>query len=191
MTTPVQPTDPAATPAEPVVEPAAQALKVTPAEETPPVNDIESLPAWARDQLSKKNREAQNLRDRLKEAEPLVQQAREAEEANKTELQRATERSEALHQSLLQRENELLATRYGLGEDYVEFIGATGTYEEREARAVKMGLLAQSAQESGRAPSPPTNRPIETLRSGASPTPPLAEDHSYPANWGFMPGRDS
>lgn len=190
MTTPAQPTDPAAAPAEPVVDPAAQAPEATPAE-TPPTNDLDSQPQWVKDEIAKARREAKNLRDRLKEAEPLVQQAREAEEANKTEAQKAIERAESSEQRAQLRETELLQSRFGIGDEYLEFIG-NGTYEEKEERAAKLGLLVQAVASKESEPTrPPTNRPVESLRSGASSTPPPAEDHSYPAAWGFKPPRDS
>lgn len=184
MTTPVQPTDPAATPAEPVVDPAAQAPEAAHAE-TPPANDVNSLPDWAREELSKKNREAKNLRDRLKEAEPLVQQAREAEEANKTELQRAQERTQQLETDLatatLNAERNGLAARYSIPEEHLRYI-VGNTTEEREEAAAGIAQMLEAAR-GNQATPPPTNRPIEGLRPGASPPPPAAPDNAYPESW--------
>jgi hypothetical protein len=184
MTTPVQPTDPAATPAEPVVEPAAQAPEATPAE-TPPTNDLDSQPQWVKDEIAKARREAKNLRDRLKEAEPLVQQAREAEEANKTELQRAQERAQQLETDLatatLSAERNGLAARYSIPEEHFRYI-VGNTAEEREEAAVGIAHMLEAARGAQSTP-PPTNRPIEGLRPGASPPPPAAPDNAYPESW--------
>ncbi len=166
----------------PPVEPA------TPPEPAAPEAEGE-LPDWAKAKLSKANREAQGLRERLKEAEPLVAAAREAEEANKTEAQRAIDRATAAESALGQRETELLQTRFGISDDYLEFIG-TGTYAEKEERAAKLGLLVQKATPQDAEPNrPPSERPVASLRPGASPTPPPVEDTSYPASWGFQPPR--
>ena len=159
----------------------------TPVEPEAPEAEGE-LPDWMKQKLSKANREAQSLRERLKEAEPLVAAAREAEEANKTEAQRAIDRATAAESALGQRETELLQTRFGISDDYLEFIGS-GTYEEKEERAAKLGLLVQSAKPQD-ATRPPSERPVASLRPGASPTPPPVEDTSYPATWGFQPPRE-
>lgn len=127
----------------------------------------------------------EQLRQQLTEQEPLVAAAREAERAQMSELERAQSDYSALQQQLAQRDTELLQARYGITEDYLEFIG-DGTFEEKEARAAKIGLMVQSAKHEDPA-KPPSQRPVESLRPGASPTPPPVADTSYPASWGFQP----
>lgn len=159
--------------------------------ETPEASPEDELPEWVKAKINKANREAKGLRDRLKEQEPMVRAAQEAEEATKSEAQKAIERAERAEAYAAQRDTELLAARYGISEDYLEFIGS-GTFEEKEARAVKVGQMVQSAREEPAEPNrPPSERPVASLKPGASPTPPPVEDHSYPASWGFQPARDS
>lgn len=73
-------------------ENAQEAPEVEPTEQETSQEDDNELPAWMKAKLEKANREAKNLRERLKEAEPIISAAREAEEAQKSELQRAQER---------------------------------------------------------------------------------------------------
>lgn len=129
----------------------------------------------------KANREARNLRQRLKDQEPMVTAAQEAERAKMSELDREKADNATLREQLAARDTELLQSRFGIPDDYIEFIG-DGTFEEKEARAAKVGLMVQSAkqEEPGK---PPTQRPVESLRPGASPTPPPVADNSYPASW--------
>ena len=189
--------DPAASVEQPpVADPAPEQTPDTPdAPVEPPSDDPEpqegdegDLPEWVRKKLDKANREAKNLRTRLKDQEPMVAAAQEAERAKMSELERANADLTAMRDQLASRDTELLQSRYGIPDDYVEFIGA-GSFEEKEARAAKVGLMVQSAkQEDPSAPTtPPSQRPVESLRPGASPTPPPAVDNSYPANWGFQP----
>ncbi|MET7752316.1 MULTISPECIES: hypothetical protein [Actinomycetes] len=73
--------------------------------ETPPegttatdtTSDAE-LPEWAREKIAKANREAANLRKRLKEAEPAITAAQAAKDAQMTELDKANERLTAADQ---------------------------------------------------------------------------------------------
>ena len=55
--------------------------------------DVSSLPEWARDALAKANREAANYRTKLREVEPLAKKAQEAEEASKSEHEKALEKA--------------------------------------------------------------------------------------------------
>lgn len=159
----------------------------TPAPETEPEVKDDDLPDWAREKLRKANNEAKNLRDRLKAQEPLVTAAQEAERAKMSELDRATADNEALKQQLAQRDTELLQSRYQIPDEYIEFIGS-GTFEEKEARAAKVGQMVQPKDPQEQ--RPPSERPVESLKPGASPSNPPVEDHSYPATWGFQPTRD-
>jgi uncharacterized membrane protein len=146
----------------------------------------DELPEWAKEKLRKANSEAKNLRNRLKEQEPLVSAAQEAERAKMSELDRERADNQALKQQLAQRDTELLLTRYLIPAEYVEFIGE-GSFEEKEARAAKVGEMVRSKNEPQE--RPPTDRPVESLKPGASPSTPPREDHSYPAGWGFQPER--
>ena len=169
---------PEAEPAKPT-EPEQTELPIEPTPE-------DELPEWAKEKLRKANSEAKNLRNRLKEQEPLVSAAQEAERAKMSELDRERADNQALKQQLAQRDTELLLTRYLIPAEYVEFIGE-GSFEEKEARAAKVGEMVRSKNEPQE--RPPTDRPVESLKPGASPSTPPREDHSYPAGWGFQPER--
>lgn len=151
-------------------------------EEADPKDD--DLPDWAKDKIRKANNEAQNLRKRLKEQEPLVSAAQEAERAKMSELDRTNADLDAVKAELAQRDTQLLQARYQIPDDHVEFIG-DGTFEEKEARAAKLGQMVQPKTDTPE--RPPTDRPMSSMKPGASPSTPPAEDHSYPANWGFKP----
>lgn len=140
----------------------------------------DELPEWAKAKIRKANNEAKNLRDRLNAA------ALEAEREKMSELERERSEKSELKQQLAQRDSDLLMARYHIPEEHAEFIGE-GTFEEKEARAAKIGALVQSKSETQ--DRPPSDRPVESLRPGASPSTPPTEDHSYPAGWGFQPGR--
>lgn len=186
--------DPAApvTPTPADLAAAAQQRPADPTPETPEPSGADpepspedDLPEWARKKIEKVNREAKNLRDRLKAQEPMVAAAQEAERAQMSELERERADKAALQQQLAERDTQVLQARYGIPDDYLEFLGS-GTFEEKEARAAKVGLMVQSAVQTAPPEEPnrpPSQRPVETLRPGASPTPPPAVDNSYPASW--------
>lgn len=144
------------------------------------------LPTWAKEKLAKANREAANLRARLKETEPLAQEAAAAREAAKTSEQRAIERAEALEAELAQErvksETNGLAAQYGIPSTHFRYIVGTSPEERADAAAGIADLL--KAQATPQITAPPSNRTVENLRPGASPaepdnTPPTA----YPAWW--------
>ena len=148
--------------------------------------DDDDLPDAVKEKIRKLNSEAKNLRNKLKEQEPLVAAAQEAERAKMSELDRVNADLDALKAQLSQRDTELLQARYHIPDEYLEFVYGD-TFEEKEARAAKVGQMVQKDQQE----RPPTERPVESLKPGASPSTPPVEDHSYPANWGFQPQRQT
>ena len=148
--------------------------------------DDAELPEWAKAKIKKANNEAKNLRERLKAQEPLVNAAQEAERAQMSELERERADKAQLQAQLAQRDTELLATRYGIPEEFIEFIGE-GTFEEKEARAAKVGGMTQQKTDPTPVEKPPSVRPVESLTPGASPSSPPVKDTSYPASWGYQP----
>lgn len=155
---PVEPTAPEVTPVAPVVAPPVASPK--PAEPPAPTPAPESTP----------------------EVDPELPAwaQREVSQANR-EAQKLRERA-------TNAETELIKARFGFDDELLEFVG-TGTYEERAARAEKLAAKVQPAtpQEPTEPNRPPTERPVASLRPGASPTPPPVEDTSYPAAWGYQP----
>jgi hypothetical protein len=97
----------------------------------------DELPEWAKAKIQKANNEAKNLRNRLKEQEPLVSAAQEAERAKMGEIERRDADIKALNSQLAQRDQELLQARYSIPDEYVEFLLSEGSFEEKEARATQ------------------------------------------------------
>jgi hypothetical protein len=184
MTAPLDPAvgpatmSPPSDPTPPADPPPADPPKDTPTEK------VDDLPQWARDAITKANNDAAKYRTQLREAEPIVKAHKETEERNKTELQRATEQAAQFQKDLAERDHRLnlmtVAHKYGVPEKDFDLLGS-GTLEEMEARAVRQAPLWASAPVSP--PPPPSDRPVESLRPGASPQPPVAEDTSYPESW--------
>lgn len=174
MTAPTEPT-------EPVVENAPTEPAVPEAE----TERVDELPDWAKEKLSKANREAQNLRTRLREVEPLAQEAIDAREAAKTSEQRALERAQALEAQLvtvqLQAETNGLAAQFGIPPTHVRYI--VGNSPEERADAAKGIAELLHAHSTPQPVAPPSNRPVEGLRPGASPTPPSEPPTAYPDWW--------
>ena len=175
-------TEQAETPEQEAPEAAPETVEEQPEEVAESKDD--DLPDWVKDKIRKARNEAKNLRQRLKEQEPLVTAAQEAERAKMSELDRAQADLKALQDMLAQRDTELLQARYRIPDEFIEFLGE-GTFEEKEARAVKVGQMVQPKTDPTE--RPPTERPVESLKPGASPSTPPVEDHSYPAAWGFAP----
>lgn len=180
-------TDPAATPSPEGTEPPAdQAPQTTEAPGTPPAAEPEpsrslddASPEVLRAEVVKLRKESAGWRTKYQDAKPLAEAQRAAQEADKTDLQRQTERAEALERELadLRAQNELaaVAAEYGIEPDDYDFLGS-GTREELEARAKRLAARSASAR-------PPTDRPVESLKPGASPESPAPADDSYPAAW--------
>lgn len=164
--------------------PADVAAKATPISTDPPEAEEPKTPLTPDQyeaQLAKLRKENASWRVKLREAEPIIKAHEEAEEANKTELQREREAREAL-----QRERDELQTgyarlelaaQYNVSPDNIDLIGS-GSREEMEGRASRLGAMSSAAPT-----PPPSNRPVEGLRPGASPEPPKPADDSYPASW--------
>ena len=142
-------------------------------------------------EIQKLRKEAASWRTKLREAEPVLKAHQEAEEAQKTELQRAQEALQQEREQRTQMEQGYtrleLAVQYNIPPDDIDLIGS-GSREEMEARAARLGQLVASVS---KAPPPPSDRPVEGLRPGATPEPPKPVDNSYPAEWGFQPQRQS
>lgn len=160
--------------------------------------DGESKSLSPEEKVRRARNQSQKLRERLKEAErrlqetePLAKKAIEAEEAKKSEVQRAVERAEAAEKLAAERDAALyrrdLGDEHGIPRDKLHLLGS-GSREEMEAIAAEIGPLFAASEKT---PPPPSNRPVEGLRPGASPEPPKQADISYPAEWGFHPPQEN
>lgn len=164
------PTAPEASPAEPPAE-----------------QNLDALPQWARDSLTKANKEAANYRTQVAELKPKADQFSALEEASKTEAQRLAEATATAQRDADEARAE--ATRYkaaathGIPADHFDLLG-TGTEEEITARAEKLSALLAAQATPPTTPANPT-RPLEQLRPGASPGEPVNEDDAvYAALFG-------
>jgi len=106
----------------------------------------------------------------LDELRQIAQKHREAEDAQKTEIQRATERATTFEQQLAEMKATnarlLAAATHNIPPELIDLLGS-GTDEEIGARAE---LLAERLKAPAPAPSAPsTQRPVEALTAGAAP----------------------
>jgi hypothetical protein len=182
MTEPVAPEAPETPDAPP--SPADVASRAQPKDE--PKEDpakADWSPDQAANEIAKLRKEAAGYRTKLREAEPIIKKHQEAEEANKSEAQREREAREEIQKErddLLVGYTRLeLAAQYNIPPDEIDLIGS-GSREEMEAVAARLGPLFATREKT---PPPPSNRPVEGLRPGASPEPPKPADDSYPASW--------
>lgn len=135
--------------------------------------DLDSLPSWARDQLTKARKEAAGYRTKLRETEPLAQKAKELEEASKTEAQKLAEerdthrsRADKSEVALLRMEVALDKAPETMSLAQVRKLSkrlSGSTQEELEADAEEL-----FAEFTGK-PDDRTRRPKERLRSGTAP----------------------
>jgi len=138
-----------------------------------------------RSALDAARKDAAKYRTKYQEAKPIVEAHEAAEEANKTELQRAQDQLKTIadERDALERQVIVsdLARTHNLTSEDINFLGS-GTREELEAKAAYLGQLRANITPA-ETKAPPTDRPVESLRPGASPQPQQVEDNSYPAAW--------
>ncbi|MEU3011064.1 hypothetical protein [Nocardia asteroides] len=181
---PLQQPDPAP-PADPtpVVPSPADMPATVPGGEQPRQVKTDWSPEDATKVIAELREENKSWRKKYGEAEPIIKAHEEAQEAAKTAEQRANERAAAAEKLATEREQELnvlrAAGKHGIPLEDHDLLGS-GTPEELDARAAR---LAARYSASAPTPPPPSDRPVEGLRPGASPTPPAPADTSYPAAW--------
>lgn len=122
------------------------------------------------------------LRAQNEELKPLADAARQAEEAQKTELQKLQEAQAEKDKKVFELEAEntrlRLAQVYGLAEEDLNLLG-TGSSEQMEANAKRLQELHAAAT---KADSAPSLRPVDSMKPGNSEKK-SAEDAAYPAHW--------
>lgn len=151
-------------------EPQEQQQPDVPETPEPDSQDVDSLPTWAREQLTKANKEAAKYRTRLREVEPLAVKAKELEESQKSEQQKLAEQLEAAKADGAKATAEMTRLDVALDKAPEKMEPAQirrlakrlsgSTREELEVDAVEM-----FADFDGPAPS---RRPQERLRPGAA-----------------------
>lgn len=186
MTQPIPPQQPdpapVAAPDAPAPTPADMPASTPAAPEQRPLK-TDWTPEEATKVISELREENKSWRKKYGEAEPIIRAHEEAQEAAKTAEQRERERAEAAEKLAADRAQELnvlrAAAKYGIPEEDYDLLGS-GTPEELDARGAR---LAARYAPSAPTPPPPTDRPVEGLRPGASPTPPKQADDTYPTAW--------
>jgi hypothetical protein len=162
---------------EPVAPDAAQSPRRRPSS-SPSSQSPDSLPEWARESLTKANREAAQYRTQVNELKPLADQFRAFEESTKSETQRLAEAAEAAKRDAENARAEAIrykaAATHGIPADHFDLLGS-GTEEEITARAEKLAALI-AAQQQPATPAAPQRRPVEQLRPGATPGGAESED---------------
>lgn len=165
------------TPAAPAPEASQQAAE----------QNVDTLPEWAREAISKANKEAATYRTKVRELEPLATEAQKLKEAQQTEAERIAARATAAERERDDARAEGLrykaAATHGISEDYFDLLG-TGDADTISGRAERVGgLLKENANmraelEALRAgkPAPTNGRPVEALKPGASPENAKTED---------------
>lgn len=128
----------------------------------------EEVDPRARDKISKANREAANLRKRVKELEPLAEKLRELEKSQQSEQERLSSERDSLKSRADTAETELLrlrvAMRKGLSEAQARrLVGST----EEELETDADDLLESFSPSSNQQQVP--RRPVENLRGGSRP----------------------
>lgn len=165
------PTDPAPTPAAAPQQP-AQPPEGSPA--ATPDQNVDTLPSWAREALTKANREAASYRTQVAELKPRADQFAQLEEASKSELQRIQEAHDAEKTRAEQATAEALRMRvaitHGISADDLDLLGS-GTEDQITARAQRIAALHTQNQ----TPTPPP-APNSPLLPGATPAPAPGDD---------------
>lgn len=132
--------------------------------------DESTLPAWARESLSKARREAASFRTKVRELEPAARKAKELEDAGKSDAERLTgevkthqTRAEAAEARAMRLE---VALSKGLTATQAKrLVGAT--VEELEADADELlASFGGGKNDKDDERKAPAGRPVERLRSG-------------------------
>jgi hypothetical protein len=143
-----------------------------------PEQRVDDLPQWARDAITKANREAASYRTQVAELKPKADQFSQLEEASKSEMQRIQEAQAAAETRAAEAAAEAVrykaAATHGIPADYFDLLGS-GAEEEVSARAEKISALlaAKAAQQT---PAKPPARPVEQMRPGAMPSESTSEE---------------
>lgn len=161
----------AATPETAVTAPEASQQQQPEQSDTP--QNADTLPAWARESLTKANREAAQYRSQVNELKPLADQFRALEEASKSEAERLAEQAATAQRDAEAARAEAIrykvAATHNIGVDHFDLLGS-GTEEEITARAEKISaLLSAQAAITNPPATPPVTRPVEQMRPGATP----------------------
>ena len=146
-----------------------------PSQEQAEQQDPSTLPAWAREAITKANAEAAKYRTQVRDLEPKAKQFSALEEASKTDQQRMQEALEAANRARDTAQADALrfriAAEHGIGKDDLDLLGVgdEDTLTSRAQRLADLRVKAAAAEVAATVPKP-AQRPTEQLRPGATPS---------------------
>lgn len=144
-----------------------------------PDTDSQPVPEHFRKELEEARREAARYRTERNELRADAESWRTQQEAEKTELQKATERLASQEDAVkaLEAENTRLrlAARYGIAEENHDLLGS-GSPEEIEDRAKRLAAMQKEQTR------PPSNTPVEQLGAAVR-SEPETPPNAFPAGW--------
>ena len=152
--------------------PEAQAAPDQPNDTPPWGEDFDPARAWHTIQsLREREKELSKQPKLTPQAQQQLDEYNRLVEASKSEAQRQQEALEAANREAETARAEAIryrvAATHGLSADHFDLLGS-GTEQEISARAEKIAALL--AAQAGPAPAaPPTRRPVEQMRPGATP----------------------
>jgi hypothetical protein len=172
----------------------------------PTVEDFDSLPEWARTRIAKSEGKLaqsvtaeRNLRTRLSEAEPLIQEAAAAKEAQRTDFDRlqetastAAEQAAKFRDRAVVAEAKVLAREFANPDVAVRLLGDLKSYVDEagdidtEKITVDLGGLLEREPYLGRTQEPREMKPNRAQgQSGGAPLTPgqLARDKEQQGDW--------
>lgn len=160
-------------------ETSAEQVAHTGAQEEPDNTDAQPVPEHFRKELEEARREAARYRTERNELRADAESWRTQQEAEKTELQKATERLASQEDAFkaLEAENTRLrlAARYGIAEENHDLLGS-GSPEEIEDRAKRLAAMQKEQTR------PPSNTPVEQLGAAVR-SEPETPPNAFPAGW--------
>lgn len=144
-----------------------------------PDTDSQPVPEHFRKELEEARREAARYRTERNELRADAESWRTQQEAEKTELQKVTERLASQEDAFkaLEAENTRLrlAARYGIAEENHDLLGS-GSPEEIEDRAKRLAAMQKEQTR------PPSNTPVEQLGAAVR-SEPETPPNAFPAGW--------
>ncbi len=172
MSAPIEVTDPAPEPTE---------AKAPEAEET-----LEQKVARLENEAAETRREAAKYRTKAKEGASAAAELERIRDSQKTETEKVQERASKAEQRAQAAEAELIreriARRHKIDDEDLDLLG-TGTEEQLEARAKRLSAL-NAAAVAAKATVPPSEKPVEKLRPGATSTDDdITSPDAYPSSW--------
>lgn len=161
-------------------ETSAEQVAHTGTQEEPDTHaDEQPIPEPFRKELEEARREAARYRVERNELRADAEAWRNQQEAEKTELQKATERLASQEDAVkaLEAENTRLrlAARYGIAEENHDLLGS-GSPEEIEDRAKRLAAMQKEQTR------PPSNTPVEQLGAAVR-SEPETPPNAFPAGW--------